>query len=446
MNSRTLDCSHFERCKWEKKYRQKDEELKKTKEQLKECERIYFEEHANYYKKFQSHDNIVKQLENAKNKRKTKIALLKEIIIKKNDEIRELNDQIEFNKRKINRLVNFRHQSIDQINRLEDENEKTRKLLLTPVTTRIKKERKSMQSVRELSIKIIPFGIAETPESKNTEQEDLIKSQSLIIQKELTRNKDLQNRLEILQKEHQSLQKICEHNENTNAKAKLRLEAEKDFQIKELISKLEQIRNENLELKSKIKELVLDQSSQNTSEIFIENLKDEMLKADTSHLSFENCRTHLPTSFEQEEKQKLITMLEINMNSVRAENEKLKEKLRIKEKHSKELNKILRDNHEAFERFREQYSTEDALRRVKALNEEKMRIVREIEIKRIELNELHKKNIEKRVELERISELSLEESIRNSMANLISRQRIFPEDYKRRRNIGSWGYGLLNSL
>jgi hypothetical protein len=339
--------------------------------------------------------------------------------------------------------LNFRHQSVDQINELELEVEKSRRMLLTPVQPRIKKERKSMQSIQEFSIRII----AETPETKESDQEALITSQTNLLQQERLKSRDLQNKLEMLSKEHQNLQSLIEYMENKNASIRLRLESEKESQIKELAEKLEHVRCENMELRGKLKELIINQSSHNTSEIFSENLKDEILKLDTSHLgSFEDCRTHLPTSFEQEEKQKLINMLEVNLRELKTENEVLVEKIRIKDKHAKELNKVLKENHLAFVRFKEQYSCAEVQSKVKALNVEKNKILKEIEMKRVELIELNKKTIEKHVELERISEKSVEDSIRNSMAHLISRQKVFPEDYKRRRNIGSWGYGLLNAL
>ena len=443
MNTGVLDCSHYAGCKWEKKYRQKEKEAKFLKEQLEESKRVYNEELTNHYKKVQFYDNIEKELENSLKKKKRKIGHLKETVIKKNDEIRELNDQIECFKRKINRLLNFRHQSVDQINELELEVEKSRRMLLTPVQPRIKKERKSMQSIQEFSIRII----AETPETKESDQEALITSQTNLLQQERLKSRDLQNKLEMLSKEHQNLQSLIEYMENKNASIRLRLESEKESQIKELAEKLEHVRCENMELRGKLKELIINQSSHNTSEIFSENLKDEILKLDTSHLgSFEDCRTHLPTSFEQEEKQKLINMLEVNLRELKSENEVLVEKIRIKDKHARELNKVLKENHLAFVRFKEQYSCAEVQSKVKALNVEKNKILKEIEMKRVELIELNKKTIEKHVELERISEKSVEDSIRNSMAHLISRQKVFPEDYKRRRNIGSWGYGLLNAL
>ena len=443
MNTGILDCSHYASCKWEKKYRQKEKEVKFIKEQLEESKRVYNEELANHYKKVQFYDNIEKELENSLNKKKSKIGFLKETIIKKNEEIRELNDHIEFHKRKINRLQNFRHQSVDQINELEFEIEKSRKMLLTPVQPRLKKERKSMQSIQEFSISVI----AETPETKQSDQEDLITSQGKLLQQERIKSKDLQNKLDMLSKEHQSLQSICEYMENKNASIRLRIESEKESQIKELTEKLELIRCENMELRGKLKELIINQSCHNTSEIFSENLKDEILKLDTSHLgSFEDCRTHLPTSFEQEEKQKLINMLEINLKELKRENEVLVEKIRVKGKHAKELNKVLKDNHLAFMRFKEQYSCAEVQSKVRELKGEKAKIVKDIEMKRLELAELNKKTIEKHVEIERISKKSIENSIRNSMAHLINRQKVFPEDYKRRRNIGSWGYGLLNLL
>ena len=443
MNSGILDCSHYASCKWEKKYRQKEKESKFLKEQLEESKRVYNEELTNHYKKVQFYDTIEKELAISLNKKKNKIGLLKETIIKKNEEIRDLNDQIECHKRKINRLLNFRHQSVDQINELELEIEKSRRMLLTPVQPRLKKERKSMQSIQELSINII----AETPETKQSDHEALITSQSKQLQQERIKSKDLQNKLDMLSKEHQSLQLTCEYMENKNASMRLRIESEKESQIKELTEKLELIRSENMELKGKLKEFLLNQSCHNTSEVFSENLKDEILKLDTSHLnSFEDCRTHLPTSFEQEEKQKLINMLEINLKELKRENEVLVEKIRVKAKHAKELNKVLKENHLAFMKFKEQYSCPEVQRKVRELKVEKEKILKDIEMKRVELVELNKKTIEKHVELEKVSEKSIESSIRNGMAHLISRQKVFPEDYKRRRNIGSWGYGLLNVL
>ena len=462
MNSDFSECSHGPGCKWEKKFHQKEKETKKLESKLDQNSSFYYEKFNSQARQIIEWENLVQHKRKKFQKKKQKILRLKQALIKKDEEIQDLATGLEISKGKISRLVKYRHQSVDQINELEAEIEQSKRSLQTPPVMRLKKERRSMQSTLELNFGIMPFEIPEIGERKQDEQEKLIESQSRLLQEERMKNKDLSYKLEMLNNDKLSLELAIESLQTHLSSTQTQAQEDKDKLKKVLTDKINLLKNENLDLKFKLKEYLDKESGINTSDIECFNLKDELSKLEISHRSklFDlntsanfcegESRTHVHSSFQQVESQKIIQMLEHNLGNVMGENEKLKEEICKKKRYARELNKVLRENNAAFEDFRKKFSFDAVRDEVKKLNLEKVKIERLVQIRKMELLKLNEKNAflkkktgdGKKMYLEDVVERSNEESFRDNMATLINRKRLFPEDARRRRNINSWSYNV----
>lgn len=457
MNSKFSDCPHGASCKWEKKYHQKEKEFKKLESKVDQDVSFYNDKFNSQAREIMERDKLIQYKRNKLQKKKKKILSLKQLLKEKDKEIKDICTDLEITKGKLSRLVKYRHQSVDQINELEAEIEKSRRLLQTPPVVRVKKDIKSMQSTLELNLGIFPFEIQEFTKHKQAELEKIIENDSRLLRDERIKVRELSYKVELLIEENSSLNRKVENIQSQFLNCQNKAGEEKE----KMIEKINQLKNEKMDLAYKLKEYRDKESVVNTSDIDCFNLKDELSKLEISNKSklFDlnnsinfcegQSRTHTNNSYQQAESQKLIEMLELNLRNAMDENERLKDEIIKKKKYARELNKVLRENNAAFENFRRKFSFQAVDDEVKMLIVEKGKIERLVEVRKKELENLNEmineRNwVKEKVMLENVIEKSNEESFRNNIITLINKNRKFPEDTRRRRNINSWSHNFFN--
>lgn len=461
MNTKGLTeiCSKCAECPWQSKY-------KNLSELYKDLEHSFNQAQTEYSNKMKALklDVDTEMLSKLKLKKK-KISDFKQTLLVKDSEICELRAALDILSVKIRNLRKCRQQSFDTINYLEAEIERTKSLCQTPVKS--KKCRKSVPGMFEINTQILSFEINEVSEAKKNDQEKLIENQSKLIQAEKQKTKNLKNKLGLVLNEKKYLLQELEELE-----LRLKDYENKSSEIKQKLSqefteKIEKLKIENSELKFRLSEFEEKDSGISTSDCeFIKVNELEMLENFGMMKEFEesvqggcrNCSVN----------QKNAESLKLELEKVMKDNGNLKRDLEKRKKVACELNKILMDNKKAFDEFRakfdfaglhqeiEEKSKEKAKIHQEILQKtkEKVKIQQEIDQKVKEKLKIQQEIVIKSTEFTRLTEslinrkITKPESIdefpkeNNVALQVLNSRKIFPDDYKKRRNIGSWSFSF----
>lgn len=455
---------------WKVKYfdeKKKFEELEKQ-----------FDLHKNFYEtKLAKFEIQTKQLSEANfylqksykkcENKKQQISLLKDAIEYKNKEILELKVDLDNANEKIAKLRRHRHQSVMEIRDLEvklaEDHEKMSFLVQTPRVARRKDKRKKLttQKLASFCIKahrknsiVLPLNDAKAELEKLLEDKD----DELLI--EMQRNNELNNVLMKLKHEFfKSTEEVKSLFNQKSTLEKLLEEMKQSFQSKleTFTEKNAFLIRENEDLKRNLREYQERDSGFNTSEHdSIGNLGDELLKVSGGSKFIEKniedyLRVHEFPHFQLGENQMVLELKRKNQNLEdllkisNSQCKKIKEKLTKYRKVSEILNKKLKENIQAMEFLKDNYSNLILASEVQKLTEEKNRLQEEIAKYKSDLSSNSTRGSCKKLMINNKS--YLEDLPNNGPMDLLNKPygRIYNNERKR-RGMASWSYTFINPI
>lgn len=456
---------------WKQKFyeeKQKHEELEK---QFEYCRKFYEAKSTKFdiqnKQLAETKFDLEKSLKKCERK-KDEIVLLKEEIEYKNKEIKELKVDLENANEKIARLRKHRNQSVMEIRDLEvklaQEDEKMNILVQTPKSYR-KKEKKKKLTIQRLETISTRYRRKEEKKAviidPRLELERLLEVKEDELAIEFQKNRELTNvnlklkhdlflsneEAKSLMNEKKTLEKLCE-------------EIRQAFhsKLETFTEKITFLIRENEDLKRNLRDYQERDSGFNTSEHeSIGNLGDELSKLSGGskliEKSFEDyLRFHEFSHFQlgenqaiqelKSKNQKLEELLKISNSQCK----KLKEKLNKHRKASEILNKKLKENLQAMEYLKNNYDTLFLASEVKKLVEEKNRLQEEVARCKNDISTNITKGSSKKPMSSNRS--YLEDLPNHGPLDLMNKPNC-PSRYhddKKRRNIASWGYSIINPI
>jgi hypothetical protein len=432
-------CDQHYQCHWEKKYNLKSNQFKSLENQL---DQMTFE----FSEKVESLQTQLKSLESNKFdysklqekllKKRRKFKKLQQILIEREKEITILQSNIDFSNGKISNLRKCRQQSFDTISVLEAEIKRTQALCQTPTKPKKKKQRKSNPSMFEIKTQTFSFEITEVAENNKKDLEKIIENQSKVIQEEQTQRKNLKNQLDLLQTQKKSLESTVESLYVKIAECQQKKKKIKEKVAKVLKEKIEKLKIENSELRFQLREYEEKEASFWISDLDTAN---ELSSIDSFPRSRNSEETIIgkPSDFKLKEK---IEFLEEKNRTLTEENQLLQQDIEKRKKSSLELHKILQENQKMFESFKKTFNSTLLQQEINKLTAEKATLLKQIQQRQQELTKINEAIIYKKItEKQKLQKKTVQEIPQeSSVLKSSNRQKAFPEDYKKRRNIGSW--------
>lgn len=394
--------------------------------------------------------------------KRQKIKTLKKALEEKDSEISILNTTIKINKEKINSLRTNRQQSVEMIKDLEEEIIQVKRQNVTPTHAKVSTEefqgRRSIPNSKEFKTQTFTFNINEISEftdSRSNEQEKFIEKQSKLLTQERNTCKKLKNELEMLKNEN--LMQESELNQLQDYMVELENKFRQNTKI--WMDRIENYKIENEDLKIRIKEYQERDSGFNTSDYECTgNLRDELSGLNLSQrskyfernsqddISLLDLKCTIDNTFKIKELKRENQKLKYEISELQYENQKLRREIEKRNKVSAELNKVLIQNKKAVDNFMSKFSFQAVSEEVKKLNQDKEKILIEIDEYRRELVKLTERVIQKKLLLKKpYLEDTIDEKPEESTPRKNSFRKKKPDGYKRKRNTASWGYDLLGS-
>ena len=433
-------CEYHNQCHWEKKYILKSNQVKNLEDRLdssslEHTERIKSLEKT--LKSMKQNEENSTRLQEKILKQRRKIKNLKQVLTDKEKEISLLQSTIDFSNGKISNLRKCRQQSFDTISVLEAEIQRTKTLCQTPTKPKSKKKRKPNPSMFEIKTQTFSFEINEVDETNKKELQQIIEAQSKLIQEEKIKNKNLSNKLDLALTENNSLENKIESLNMKVLDSELRVKRTKDKVAHDLTGKIEKLKIENSELRFRLNEY----DEKDTG--FTDFESNELSSIDSfpkSRNSEESILNFCKICWDYQSLKEKAEAMENQLKVANKENQNLKVDIEKRKKSSLELHKILLENQKMFESFQNKFNLAHLQQEISKLNTEKTQVLQEIKLKQQELAKVNEAFIYKKInEKQKLQENRTKDSPNMpSVLKSFNRIKAFPEDYKKRRNIGSW--------
>ena len=438
------------------------------------------QENQDLLKKKKAVDEIISAYSN---KYRDKAKKLKEELLKTQKELEDSRKEVKLYETKIKHFKKSRNHSLSQINTLVEqltiqEEEIIKSKTQTPSNSRVRKEKKSNTEIEIRFQRLPTFDDPKSSLPVNSSKsffdeayyESVIDDKEKIIEEEKKSNKELKTVIQTLQNE-----KVQLINKLDESKSKIRefeekissLDNQENSKVQQFVQKIDILRRENIELRNEIKEYEVNGKFTNESNEFDseirETLDDEIGKipitpSGRNLFDFEMLNFGVGQIFQpvQNNKVKELSeekyLLERKLLESSEEISFFKSEIMKYKQQYKDLGKILLETKKQFELmqmslnpFKLKKNIENLLKQKTILEQEVEELKKQIATALETLKTTQAPQSDYTVAVQTVIKSNLShgknpESDRKRIKKTVA----FPEDFKKRRNIASWGYDLLD--